>query len=88
MLKTNNHSIVALTLGILSLFIPIIGIILGILGVIKAKKSLSEIEHSNESGKGYAISGRICSIVGICLQGVWLLLVIIGIMSYYVVDLQ
>ncbi len=66
--KTNNKSIASLTLGVLSIIVPYIGIILGIIGIVISSKSIVEIDNSNEKGRGLAISGKVCSIVGICLQ--------------------
>jgi hypothetical protein len=82
--KTNNKSIAALTLGILSILLPYIGLILGIIGLVLSSKSIKEINHSNENGRGLAISGKVCSIVGISLHGLLILLMILAISSYYV----
>ncbi|MEO2074101.1 MAG: DUF4190 domain-containing protein [Bacillus sp. (in: firmicutes)] len=84
MVKTNNKSIAALTLGILSILLPYIGLILGIIGLVLSSKSIKEINHSNENGRGLAISGKVCSIVGISLHGLLILLMILAISSYYV----
>ncbi|WP_088043304.1 DUF4190 domain-containing protein [Bacillus sp. EAC] len=80
---TNRKSISSLTLGVLSIIIPYIGFILGILGISLSKRSIVEIEISNEKGKGLAISGRICSIVGLCIQVFLILLLILGLVTYY-----
>ncbi|MDZ5711044.1 DUF4190 domain-containing protein [Jeotgalibacillus haloalkalitolerans] len=68
MTQTNTQSIVSLTLGILSLMVPFLGIILGIAGIITANISMKQIAISEENGKGFAISGLICSIVGLIIQ--------------------
>lgn len=70
----STHSITTLTLGILSIFLPFIGLLLGILGIIFYRKSI----QVKEPGRGMAIAGFICSIVGICFQ----LLMILGILSF------
>ncbi|RLQ91322.1 DUF4190 domain-containing protein [Planomicrobium sp. Y74] len=67
-LETNSTSIVTLTLGILSLLIPFLGLILGIIGVVVYRKARKEMLLTGEGGKGLAISGLICSIVGILTQ--------------------
>ena len=67
-LETNSTSIVALTLGILSILIPSLGLILGIIGLAVYRKARNEMLLTGESGKGLAISGLICSIVGILSQ--------------------
>ncbi|MFC9601728.1 DUF4190 domain-containing protein [Peribacillus butanolivorans] len=86
MKKTNNKSIVSLTLGVLSIIIPYIGLILGILGLVISSKSIVEIEESNEKGRGLAISGRVCSIVGICFQLLLIFLLVLSISVYFITD--
>lgn len=81
----NRKSVASLTLGILSLIIPYIGLILGIIGVIFSAKSLKEIDLSNQQGRGLAISGKVCSIVGICLQALLIILLILGFVSYFII---
>lgn len=76
--KTNSNAIVTLTLGILSIVIPLLGFVLGIIGIILYRKGKKEMDETNEIGKGLAVSGLICSVVGIFIQ----LLVIIGILSF------
>ncbi|AJD92540.1 hypothetical protein JMA_32230 [Jeotgalibacillus malaysiensis] len=68
MSQTNTQSIVSLTLGILSLMVPFLGIFLGIGGIITANIAMKQIAYSDEGGKGLAISGMICSIVGLIIQ--------------------
>lgn len=67
-LETNSSSIVTLTLGILSILIPFLGLILGIIGLVVYRKARKEMALTGEGGKGLAISGLICSIVGILTQ--------------------
>ncbi|WP_243556372.1 DUF4190 domain-containing protein [Priestia megaterium] len=76
--QVNTNSIVSLTLGILSIFIPILGFITGIIGIILYKKASNEIAVSNQSGKGLAIAGLICSIVGVISQ----LFFVLGIITF------
>ena len=78
--RTNSKSVASLTLGILSIIIPTIGLVLGIIGIVISRMGKREIEQTNENGKGLATSGFICSIVGIAIQGFWILL---AILSYY-----
>ena len=66
--QTNSKSVVALTLGILSILIPYIGLVLGIIGVVVSRKATKEIAISNEGGSGLATSGLVCSVVGIIIQ--------------------
>ena len=84
--KTNNKSIASLTLGILSIIIPYIGLILGIIGIVISSKSIVEIDNSNEKGRGLATSGKVCSIVGVCLQVLLVLLMILSISVYFITD--
>jgi len=77
--ETNNKSIVSLTLGILSIILPYIGLILGIIGFVLSFKSIGEINRLKQKGKGFAISGRVCSLIGICIQIVNILL---GVLAY------
>ncbi|KAB7672048.1 DUF4190 domain-containing protein [Bacillus sp. B1-b2] len=83
---TNSKSIYSLTLGILSIIVPYIGLILGIIGLIFASKSIKEIESYKQEGRGLATSGKVCSIVGICLQVLLLLLLAISISVYFLTN--
>jgi hypothetical protein len=78
--RSNSKAIVSLIMGVLSLFIPIIGIILGILGLIFASKSKQEIKLTGESGDGLVTAGKVCSIVGIILN---VLVVLIFLVFFY-----
>lgn len=73
--RTDGKAIAALILGILSIVIPYVGIILGIIGIVMATKALRE---PGEPGRGLAVAGRVCSIVGVCLHGFVLLFAILG----------
>ncbi|AOH56597.1 hypothetical protein ABE28_019695 [Peribacillus muralis] len=84
--KTNNKAIVSLTLGVLSIIIPYIGLILGIIGLIISSKSIKEIDQTNEKGRGLAISGRVCSIVGICFQFLLILIMVLSISMFVITD--
>jgi hypothetical protein len=80
--QTNNSSVISLTVGILSLFIPFIGLILGIIGIVFSRKAVKQINQTNENGRGLATAGLICSIVGIILQ----LLMVLGYVAYFSVS--
>ncbi|MBT2722864.1 DUF4190 domain-containing protein [Bacillus sp. ISL-46] len=86
MKKTNNKSIAALTLGILSIIVPYIGLVLGIIGLVLSSKSIVEIDNLSENGRGLAISGKVCSIVGISLHALLILLMILSISVYYITE--
>lgn len=64
-----------LVLGILSIVLagmPLVGLILGIIGLQRARGAAVELQsgriHASQSGM--VTAGRICSIVGTCLSGV------------------
>ena len=76
--ETNSKAIISLTLGILSIVIPLIGLIPGVLGLIFSRKATKEIVKTNENGKGLATSGLICSVLGIVIQ----LFGVLGIIAY------
>lgn len=78
--QTNNSkSVISLTLGILSILIPYIGLILGVIGVVVSRKATKEIVKTGEGGNGLATSGLICSVVGIIIQ----LFLVVSIISFY-----
>ncbi|NRD79864.1 DUF4190 domain-containing protein [Bacillus sp. BRMEA1] len=77
--EANGNPVVSLTLGILSIIIPMIGLILGVIGVIFSRKATKEIAKSYGNGRGFAVSGLICSIVGIVIQT----LSVLSIIAYY-----
>ena len=77
--QTNSNSVISLTLGILSLLIPFIGLVLGIIGLVFSRKAVKQIEKTNETGRGLATAGLICSIVGIILQ----IFAVLGYVAYF-----
>ncbi|SDB89526.1 protein of unknown function [Pelagirhabdus alkalitolerans] len=77
--KTNSSSVVSLTMGILSILIPFLGLLLGVFGVFASRKATKEIEATREDGRGLAISGLICSSVGIVMQ----LFVVLGYIAFF-----
>lgn len=80
--KENNNAIISLVLGILSIMIPLIGLILGIIGLIFANKALNKTSNISEGNKKYAVAGKVCSIVGICIHGAWILFAVISFIGY------
>ncbi|MBS4213971.1 MULTISPECIES: DUF4190 domain-containing protein [Neobacillus] len=80
--QTNNSSVISITAGILSLFIPFIGLILGIIGIVFSRIAIKQIKKTNENGRGLATAGLICSIVGVILQ----LLMILGYVAFFSVS--
>ena len=82
MSTTNSKAITSLVMGILSIFIPFVGLILGIIGIILSIISVKEINDLSENGRGLAISGRVCSIVGVCIQVILIGFMILGFLSF------
>ncbi|MFD1040368.1 DUF4190 domain-containing protein [Virgibacillus byunsanensis] len=80
--ETNGKAIASLILGILSIVSPYAGLILGIIGLILASISIKEIASSNQQGRGLAVAGRVCSIVGICINGLIFLFMIAGYLLF------
>ncbi|MFC7061933.1 DUF4190 domain-containing protein [Halobacillus seohaensis] len=68
----------SIILGVLSILFPLMGLILGILGLSYANKTL-KITDTSENYRGMAMGGKICSIVGICLQVLLILLISLGV---------
>lgn len=81
--KTNGKSIAALVLGILAVVIPYIGLIIGIIAIIFANISLKEIKKTGDQGRGMAIAGLVCGIVGTAIYAIILLILIIAFASFY-----
>ncbi|WP_422122320.1 DUF4190 domain-containing protein [Planococcus sp. X10-3] len=77
-LVTNSKAVITLTLGILSILVPFLGLILGIIGIVVYYKAKNEIALTGEGGQGYAVSGLICSIVGLTLQ----IIMLLGIIAF------
>lgn len=78
--EINSKSIVSLILGILSIMIPLAGLIIGIFGLVISRNATREIVKTNESGKNLAFAGLTCSIVGIGLQAI---MILFFILSYF-----
>jgi len=76
-LKTNGKSIAALVLGILSIMIPYVGFLIGIVAIIFAALALKELKVRMEQGKGLAIAGLVCGIIGTAIYAIIILIVVI-----------
>ncbi len=75
--KTNSKSIVSLVLGILSVTIPYVGILIGIVAIIFASLAFKEIRIRMEQGKGLAIAGLVCGIIGTAIYVLLIALVLL-----------
>ncbi|ELK46422.1 MULTISPECIES: hypothetical protein [unclassified Halobacillus] len=76
----NEKAMTSLVLGILSIFLPFLGLITGIMGIIYANTVLSTGEEAE--GRNLAISGKVCSIIGLCLQILVIITVILGYLFF------
>jgi hypothetical protein len=81
--KTNGKSIAALVLGILSIMLPYIGFIIGIIAIVFSAISLKEIKKKQEQGRGMAIAGLVCGIVGTAIYAIIILVFIIAALVYW-----
>ncbi|HET7578045.1 MAG TPA: DUF4190 domain-containing protein [Bacillales bacterium] len=80
--QTNGKAIASLVLGILSVLIPYLGVILGIIAIVFGNQAKRITDQNGEAGRGLAVAGFVCGIVGLCFWGLMVLLVIIGIVSF------
>jgi len=74
---TNGKSIAALVLGILAIVIPYIGLLFGIIAIIFSTLALKEIRIRQDQGRGLAIAGLVCGIIGTIIYAILILLFII-----------
>jgi hypothetical protein len=74
--KTNGKSIAAMVLGILAIVLPYIGFLIGIVAIIFASISLKEVKRNQEQGRGMAIAGLVCGIVGTAIYALIILVVV------------
>lgn len=75
--KTNGKSITSLVLGILSVTIPYVGILIGIVAILFASLAFKEIRVRMEQGRGLAIAGLVCGIIGTAIYVLLILLVLL-----------
>jgi len=78
MTQNNSKSIISIIFGILSMIVPYIGLIFGIVGIIFCTKSIREVKKTREQGKGIAITGGVLSTVGLCIQASVIFLALLG----------
>jgi hypothetical protein len=76
-MRINSNSVGTLVLGVLSIIIPIFGLILGFVGIYFYNKARKEMLITNEGGGGIALTGLICNVVGIIIQFITLLSLIL-----------
>jgi Domain of unknown function (DUF4190) len=80
--KTNGKAITALVLGILSLVIPYLGFIIGIVAIVFAKLAKDEIKRTGDEGRGLATAGLVTGIIGTALYSIIIILFIIGVVAF------
>ncbi|WP_405155463.1 DUF4190 domain-containing protein [Paenibacillus sp. FSL K6-0108] len=86
--KTNSKSIAALVLGILSVMIPYLGFLIGIVAIVFASISLKEIKLRMEQGRGLAIAGLVCGIIGTAIYAIIILFVLAAAFFYVSTDIS
>ncbi|MDT9720950.1 DUF4190 domain-containing protein [Paenibacillus sp. ClWae2A] len=86
--KTNSKSIAALVLGILSVMVPYLGFLIGIVAIIFASISLKEIKLRMEQGKGLAIAGLVCGIIGTAIYAIIILILLVASVFYFNTDMS
>ncbi|WP_410771801.1 DUF4190 domain-containing protein [Fontibacillus sp. BL9] len=80
--KTNGKSIASLVLGILSIVIPYVGFLMGIVAIVFASLSFKELKRTGEQGRGLSIAGLVCGIIGTAIYGIILLLLILAVFIF------
>ncbi|MCD9022559.1 DUF4190 domain-containing protein [Cohnella silvisoli] len=80
--KTNGKSIAAMVLGILAIVVPYLGFIIGIIAIIFASISLKEIRNNQEQGRGMAIAGLVCGIVGTAIYALILIFFVFAFAAF------
>ena len=71
--ETNSKSIVVHVLGILAIVVPYLRFFIGIVSIMYASLSFKEIKKNGEQGRGLAIAGLVCGIIGTAFYAVFLL---------------
>lgn len=70
---------IAAICGVLSLLIPIAGVVFAIAGLILSSKALRRIAKTKEDGRGLSIFALIVSVVGTVIQ----LFQIVGVIGFF-----
>lgn len=79
---TNSKATASLVIGAISIaltLVPIVGLILGVIGLFLGIIGLKEIKHLKQKGKNLAVSGIVCSCLGILFP---IVLAIVGYIAY------
>ncbi|MFB4163608.1 DUF4190 domain-containing protein [Alteribacillus sp. JSM 102045] len=82
----NGKAITSLVLGIVSLVMIVLFVIispvLSILGLIFGILALKEIKRSGQNGRGLAIAGNTCSIIGLIVSVIFIVFLAIGFLTF------
>ncbi|RWZ58104.1 DUF4190 domain-containing protein [Halobacillus fulvus] len=78
----NSKAMTSFIVGIMSIFIPLLGLILGIFGIVYANQAMKQIELTGQDGRTYALAGKICSSIGLALQIILLLFVLASLLFF------
>ncbi|KMJ57229.1 hypothetical protein AB685_17660 [Bacillus sp. LL01] len=84
--KINSNAILSLILGIISILccaISFLSMVFAVPGFVLAVMGLNEIQKTDQSGRGYAKAGLICSLVGILLP---LIIILISLLFFESTD--
>lgn len=84
--KLNSNAILSLVLGIISIVccvISFLSMLFAVPGFVLAVIGLNEIHKTDQAGRGYAKAGLICSLVGIILP---LIIILISLLLFESTD--
>lgn len=79
---TNGKAIASMVLGILSIVVPYIGLLIGIIGLVITKQASNEIKMTGEGGKGFVTTGLVTGIIGVAI---WSLVFVVIIISFAII---
>ncbi|KEO84825.1 DUF4190 domain-containing protein [Tumebacillus flagellatus] len=74
---TNGKAIASMILGIVSLVIPYVGLITGIIAMVLSSSSKKEIARSGQAGHGMATAGFVTGLIAVILYGIFIICVLI-----------
>ena len=81
--KQNGKTIATLVLGILSITIPYLGFILGIIAIVLGHQTKKELNQNGGEGRSMAVAGFVCGIVGTSLWVLLDLFIAIGLIAFF-----
>lgn len=80
--QSSGKAVASMVLGILSIIIPWLGFILGIIAIVLANKAFKEISNYQLGGRGMAVAGLTTGIIGTAIYGLLIILLIIGLAAF------